>query len=130
MKIILFYFYDKINVENDDDFYLLNESNEEKHKYCLPISCPNHNNIKFNSLSSYLIHCKEDHKIFICKDCGKVFEDFKNFKLHIYKILNIDSEKREIDIENNVTPLFSKYLMESNILENNNIKCTKCELIF
>ena len=122
-------FYNKINIENDDNFYLLKKFNEEKHNYYLPISCPDHNNIKFDSLSSYLIHCKEYHKIFTCKGCGKVFEDFNNFKFHIYKIFKNENENRNIDIENYGTPPLFKYLMESNILENN-IKCSKCELVF
>ena len=119
----------KINNENDDNLFLPKEINEEKHNYYLPISCLDHNNKKFNSLSTYLNHCKEDHKIFTCKGCGAVFEDFNNFKFHIYKVLKIENENRNIDIENNDTPPLFKYLMESNILENN-IKCTKCELTF
>ena len=121
--------YNKISNENDDNFYLLKEKNDIPHNYCLPISCPIHNNIKFNSLNSYLIHCKEAHKIFICKDCGKIFEDFNNFKCHIYKILNIENENINIDIKDNDAPPLFKNLKESNNLEKN-IKCTKCELIF
>ena len=109
--------------ENESNFNLLNVINVAKHNYCLPIPCPFHDNIKFNSLDSYLIHCKEGHKIFTCKECGKVFEDFENFKLHIYKALNIENENININIKDNEAPPLFKNL-------ENNIKCTKCELIF
>ena len=98
----------------------------------MPISCPEHNNIKFDSLSSYLIHCKETHKIFTCKDCRKVFDNFKNLKLHIYKMLNIDSgnEKNEnIVIKDKDAPPLFKDPIKSNNIENK-IKCTECELFF
>mgnify|MGYP006873067439 CR=1 FL=1 len=115
-------FYNKINNENDGNFYLLNEYNEAKHNYCLPISCPNHNNIKFNNLSSYLIHCKEVHKILSCKDCGIIFDDFNNFKSHIYKFLKIEDENNNINIKDNDAPPLLKNIMELNNLENN-VKC-------
>jgi len=121
--------FNKINNETEYNFFLLNEYNEVKHNYCLPISCPSHSNVKFNSLSSYLIHCKEDHKIFTCKDCGIIFDDFNNFKLHIYKILNIEDENIIINIKDNDAPPLLKDSGESTNLETN-IKCTKCELIF
>ena len=122
-------FYNKINNESESNFFLLNEFNEEKHNFCLPISCPIHNNIKFNSLTSYLNHCKEGHKIFACKDCGKSFEDFNNFKLHIYKILNIEDENININNKDNDAPPLLENLIEPKKLENN-IRCTKCDLIF
>ena len=122
-------FYNKINNESEGNFFLLNEINEEKHNYCLPISCPDHNNIKFNSLTSYLNHCKEGHKKIACKDCGKSFEDFNNFKLHIYKILNIEDENININNKDNDAPPLLENLIEPKKLENN-IRCTKCDLIF
>jgi len=112
-------FCNKINNEKGDNFY-------EAKK---PISCPNHNNIKFNTLSSYLIHYKEEHKRFTCQDCGKVFEDFQNFKSHNYKEHNIEDENINIDVKDNDAPPLLKDSIESNNLENN-IKCTKCELTF
>ena len=115
--------------ENKINLFLPKEINEEKHNYCLPISCPDHNNIKFNSLTSYLNHCKEGHKIFACKDCGKSFEDFNNFKLHIYKILNIEDENININNKDNDAPPLLENLIEPKKLENN-IRCTKCDLIF
>ena len=120
-----------IILENNEKFCntINNEKGDNFYEAKKPISCPNHNNIKFNTLSSYLIHYKEEHKRFTCQDCGKVFEDFQNFKSHNYKEHNIEDENINIDIKDNDAPPLLKDSIESYNLENN-IKCTKCELTF
>ena len=111
----------------------LEENNKKIHNLHFPIICSVHNNIKFQVLSDYLKHIKEEHDTFKCIECGKEFEAFNQLKKHLYKltfIYNNDETKEKKHVNMSVPSFIPKNKIKKQNPEKKLIKCTECELVF
>ena len=111
------------NEENKkiEDKKIEDKKESNLHQINLPISCSQHNNMKFDTVKQYISHCKETHKEFICFVCQKKFENFTPMKKHIYKMFNIGGKHLDKDNNKNNNNINS---------EKEEIKCIECSKTF
>ena len=92
----------KENSDVNSDKERVDEKKEEKekiieHKIKGSYFCALHNNRKFKNIEAYFNHCQSKHKLFICQECKREFQNFNNFKNHFYEK---NDNKNNININN------------------------------